>query len=151
MEKTSIVKKEHEFYEIDEQKIFLWKHKETKYENGKAIITFERDALSFESELDNLQKEFNKSSKIPFWLMLCLSIIIFVLFTTFIILLLINKEQFSVKNLFFPVLLPGIILTLAVGILGVVRTRQQQKYVDTTEARYAKYRELVEALIEKNK
>ena len=138
-------------YEVDENKIFLWKLKNREdLEDNKSILTFEREDYPFTKDLTVLEKKFHKSSIIPMWLLIVLSTLSIGMYSAFLIVFLINKNSMDIADLFFPMLLPAIIFTVAVGVIGLIKTKQTQKYIANSENRYKEYKNKVQELLINN-
>lgn len=137
-------------YEIKQNDIFAWSvEKEEMINEHMICLTFVRDEnLPHLEEIKGLEKQFNKVSKIPLWLLVIFTILTVTFFTIFLIIYFVNGRDVDMPLMFFSLLLPGIVCLFALGALGMIRTKDTTKYISSSVERFEKYKAAVTALLE---
>ena len=149
MEKKCVKSTENsKLFEIKQNEIFKWKlEKEEVVNEHVTKLYFERDdSLSYIKELRTLEKSFYKVSWVPLWLLVVLSVITISFYSVFLVIYLINKGEIDMGVLFPSILVPGIVFMFALGILGMIRTKDTTKYIKTSVERFESYEEKVKEL-----
>ena len=152
MEKKIVVIKDNsKLYEIKENSIFLWKLESEEVINEyKTRLTFVRDnEVPYYAKLVELEKRFFKVSPIPMWSIITLGVLALGFFTAFLILFIIKQKNLDMFMAFLTTILPALVFTLGVGLLGLFRTKHSLHYIQTSTQRFEEYQKEVEKLFQK--
>lgn len=149
--KTVKISENIKLYEIQENSIFLWKLEREEPVNDYMVqLTFVRDdEKPYIEKLKNMEKEFHRSSAVPMWLIILLAILAIGFFSAFLTFYFLSGREVDM-NFAFPIyILPALVFTAILGVLGLIRTRQVLKYVNDSTNRFETYKEKVDALVKK--
>lgn len=138
-------------FEIDkcllENELFSWKEESREINGERISISFIRDEnIKNLEEIKKLEKEYNKVSKIPSWLVILLSALAFGLITTFVIFNFFIKNLISMPICIGAFLVPGCIFILVSAVCSILNNKQMMKYEENFKNRYSFYKEKVDGL-----
>lgn len=146
-EKTVVTNLNNEKLVLDKHLLFEWKCLNRQYHGSKVEIKFQRDdSVSYFSELKKLENEYGEykiGSMIPTIICPAISII---MFTVFLVLFLVNRENFNFLLYFLSILLPAIAIFLVGVAFMLLRYFSVKKIGEEKPKKDQEYRRKVDLL-----
>ena len=148
-EKTVITNSNNEKLVLDKHFLFLWKCEEKKVVGGHIEIRFSRDdSVPYIDELRKLENEFGEYRVGTMLPTIILPAISMVLFTVFLVIFLLNRDNFNFPLYFFSIVLPALLLLLASMIFMFLRTSKINKIAREKPLKEQEYQAKIDKLIQ---
>ena len=148
-EKTVITNPHNEQLVLDKHMLFLWKCEEKKTVGNHIEIRFSRDdSAPYIEELRKLENEFGEYHVGTMLPTIILPAVSMVLFTIFLIIYLVNKDDFNFPLFFFAILLPALLCLLAAMVFMVLRTMTINKITREKPLKEQEYKTKIDRLIQ---
>ena len=148
-EKTVITNSNNEKLVLDKHFLFLWKCEEKKVIGGHIEIRFSRDdSVPYIDELRKLENEFGEYRVGTMLPTIILPAISMILFTVFLVIFLLNRDNFNFPLYFFSIVLPALLLLLASMIFMFLRTSKINKIAREKPLKEQEYQAKIDKLIQ---
>lgn len=148
-EKTVITNSNNEKLVLDKHLLFLWKCEEKKVIGSRIELRFSRDdSVPYIEELRKLEIEFGEYRVGTMLPTIILPAISMVLFTVFLVIFLLNKDNFNFTPYFFSIILPALILLLASMVFMFLRTSKINKIAKEKPLKEQEYQAKIERLVQ---
>lgn len=148
-EKTVITNNNNEKLVLDKHLLFLWKCEEKKVIGSRIELRFSRDdSAPYIEELRKLEIEFGEYRVGTMLPTIILPAISMVLFTVFLVIFLLNKDNFNFIPYFFSIILPALILLLASMVFMFLRTSKINKIAKEKPLKEQEYQAKIERLVQ---
>lgn len=148
-EKIVITNSNNEKLVLDKHFLFLWKCEEKKVIGNHIEIRFSRDdSVPYIDELRKLEYEFGEyhvGTMLPTIILPAISI---VLFTVFLIIFLLNRDNFNFPLYFFSIVLPALLLLFASMVFMFLRTSKINKIAREKPLKEQEYQAKIDKIIQ---
>ena len=148
-EKVVITNNQNEQLVFDKYTLFLWKCEEKKVIGNKIELRFSRDdSVPYIEELRKLENEFGEyhvGSMLPTIILPAVSI---VLFTVFLIIYLVNRDNFNFPLYFLSICLPALACLLVAMVFMFLRTMTINKITKEKPLKEEEYKAKIDKIIQ---
>ena len=148
-EKTVVTNPNNERLVLDKHELFLWKCEEKKTIGGRIELRFSRDdTVPYIEDLRKLEEEFGEYKIRSMTPTLILPVISMILFTVFLVIFLLNKDNFNFLLYFLSLLLPAILCLIGSILVMTFRTMAINKIAREKPIKEEEYRKKISEIIQ---